>query len=238
MIKRGRQAIKSHMTLEYEFSGIRIQETILTPVSWKLSVDLVAVGPKGKSKEDIEHDAGTAYQKVYFWLETNLPAIAVVNVQNESDFYLANMIGNISMYCPANPGDDTLIRLLHSKISALAYPELIVGEMHLKGSDTALQYTFDSSDGDHMLPTKTSEYLKGWVIKDDVPWWERPDGFCFEFAVPEDAAETLEEIYKDVEDPMEEFYRVIDEVDNAHNIGLVKEPAKIVQIEKWKPKTV
>lgn len=238
MIKRGRQAIKSHMTLEYEFSGIRIQDSVLTPVMWKLSVDLVATGPKGKTKEEIEHEAGITYQRVYFWLETNLPTIVVVDVQSESDFYIANMIGNVSMHCPGNPSDDMLIRLLHSKITALADPDLMVGEMHLKGSDTALQYTFDCADGDHMLPLKTDEYLKGFDIKDKTPWWERPDGFCFEFAKPEDSTETFEELYGEIYDPMNEFEKAIKELDETHTLGLVKEPAKIVQVEKWKPKTV
>ncbi len=237
MIKKGRHIIKSHMTLEYDFSGIRLQDGSLTPVDWKLTVDLVATGKKDKSKEDVEYDAGVTYQKVYFWLDTNLPNVIAVDVGNPDDLYIANLTTNIMMYCPDYPGDDLLIQLLHSKISALASPELIVGEIHLKGSDTSLQYTFDSSDGSYMLPKTTSEYYKEGTARDKSPWWKRNDGFSFEFIRPDDCEQTDEEYFSGVVDPMEEFHRIMAEVNDTH-VGVVREPAKIVQVEKWSPKKV
>lgn len=237
MIKKGRHLIKSHMTLEYDFTGIRIQEGSLTPVDWKLTIDLVATGKKGKSKEVIECDAGITYQKIYFWLDTNLPNIITVDVTNEDDLYIANLSTNIMMYCPDSPGDDLLIQLLHAKISSLASPDLIVGEIHLKGSDTSLQYTFDCADVGYLLPSSTSEYYTEGTTRDKMPWWFRDDGFCFEFVRPEDNELSDEELFKDIADPMDEFYRIMTEVTDMH-IGLVREPARIVQVEKWKPKKV
>jgi len=237
MIKKGRHLIKSHMTLEYEFTGIRIQDSWLTPVDWKLTVDLVATGKKGKTREEVEYNAGVTYQKVYFWLDTNLPNIVVVDVCNEDDLYIANLSTNIMMYCPDSPTDDLLIQLLHAKISSLALPNLIVGEIHLKGSDTSLQYTFDCPDTGYVLPISTAEYYTEGTTRDKDPWWMRDDGFCFEFVRPEDNEQTDEELFSDIVDPMDEFHRIISEVSDMH-IGLVREPARIVQVEKWKPKTV
>jgi len=237
MIKKGRHLIKSHMTLEYEFTGIRIQDSWLTPVDWKLTVDLVATGKKGKTREEVEYNAGVTYQKVYFWLDTNLPNIVVVDVCNEDDLYIANLSTNIMMYCPDSPTDDLLIQLLHAKISSLALPNLIVGEIHLKGSDTSLQYTFDCPDTGYVLPTSTTEYYTEGTTRDKEPWWLRDDGFCFEFVRPEDNEQTDEELFSDIVDPMDEFHRIISEVSDMH-IGLVREPARIVQVEKWKPKKV
>ena len=237
MIKKGRHLIKSHMTLEYDFTGIRIQDGSLTPVDWKLTVDLVAVGKKKKAKEEIEYDAGITYQKIYFWLDTNLPNIVVVDVCNEDDLYIANLSTNIMMYCPDSPSDDMLIQLLHAKISSLANPDLIVGEIHLKGSDTSLQYTYDCPDSGYLLPGITADYYTEGTTRDVEPWWFRDDGFCFEFVRPEDNKLTDEELFKDISDPMDEFRRIMSEVSDMH-IGLVREPARIVQVEKWKPKTV
>jgi hypothetical protein len=237
MIKKGRHLIKSHMTLEYDFTGVRIRDGYLVPVDWKLNVDLVATGKKGKAREIVECDASLTYQKIFFWLDTNLPNIVVVNVQNENDLYIANLSTNIMMYCPDIPGDDMLIQLLHSKISALAFPNLMVGELHLKGSDTALQYTYDCSEGSYVLPTTTEEYYTEGTTRDKTPWWLRDDGFCFEFVRPEDNKLTDEELFKDIMDPMDEFRRLVDEMSETP-ISILSEPAKIVQVEKWKPKKV
>ena len=237
MIKKGRHLIKSHMTLEYDFTGIRIQQGSLTPVDWSLKVDLVATGKKGKPKEDIEYNAGIAYQKIYFWLDTNLPNIVVVDVNNEDDLYISNLSTNIMMYCPDNPSDDLLIQLLHAKITSLAEPNLLVGEIHLKGSDTSLHYTYDSPDTGYMLPGTTAEYYTEGTARDKEPWWFRDDGFCFEFIRPLGNEQTDEELFRDVVDPMVEFYKIMAEVSDM-NIGLVREPARIVQVEKWHPKKV
>lgn len=235
MIRRGKSIIKNHMTLDYEFTGIRLQNGYMTPVDWTLKINLIAPGKKGKAKQDIEHSAGLAYQKLYFWLETNMPNILVVDVTNEDDFYISNLSSNLTLFCPGNPGDDMLIRLLHSKMSALSGDDLIVSEVIIKGSDTSLQYTYDCEDGNYDLPEEVEEYCPGGVKRDISPWWTRDDGFCFEFIRPE-GEEDEKEVFEGIVDPMSEFHRIINEIDN--HVGLVREPAKIVQVEKWKPKKV
>lgn len=236
MMKRGKQHIKSHMTLEYEFTGIRIQESSLTPVTWNLTVKLAALGKSGVEKEMSEINAGLTYQRLYFWLDANLPDVVVVNVENEDDLYIANLSANITMYCPGHTGDDMVIQLLHSKLSSLAGDNLIIGEMHLKGDDTNLQYTFDTINKDYDLPAQTTYYPEG-STRDKIPWWYRNDGFCFEFVMPEDSQMSQEEMFKDIFDPMTEFERIIMEESSTH-ISMMKEPARIVQVEKWKPKMV
>jgi hypothetical protein len=237
MMKRGKQVIRSYMTLEYEFTGIRLQEGYLTPVDWILTVNLIASVKKGKSKADAEYKANMAYQKIYFWLDTNLPSIVFVDVNDEDDLYVANLSSNITMYCPGNPGDDMIVQLLHSKLSALAGNELEVGEIHLKGSDTSLQYTFDCPELDYQLPTTTAEYYTEGTVRDEIPWWSRNDGFCFEFIRPADTELSDAELFKDIMDPMNDFDRIVTEMADSQ-IGIVKEPAKIVQVEKWKPRKV
>lgn len=239
-MKRGKHQIKSHMTMEYNFSGIRLQDGMLTPVDWNMQVDLIATGKKGKTEEDVEQDAGIIYQKIYFWLEANLQGIVVVSTKNSEDLYIANLSSNIMMYCPDNPSDDMLIQLLHAKLTSLSTEDLVIGEIQLKGSDTSIRYTYDCLDGNYGLPTLVSEYFTDGPTQDDAPWWMRDDGFCFEFLKPDELDLTDEEkaVLAERVDPMDEFYRVVAELKNSAAIGVMREPAKIVKVEKWNPKKV
>ena len=237
MMKRGKQVIRSYMTLAYEFTGIRLQDGNLTPVDWTLTVNLIASMKRGKLKTEAEYKATIIYQKLYFWLETNLPGIVFVDVGNEDDLYIANLSSNITMYCPGNPNDDMIIQLLHSKLSALSGAELEVGEIQLKSSDSSLQYTFDCPEADYVMPTTTAEYYTEGTARDETPWWSRNDGFCFEFIRPVDTEISDEELFRNIMDPMDDFERIVTELANT-NIGIVKEPARIVQVEKWKPRKV
>lgn len=223
------------MTLEYEFSGIRIQDQVLTPVDWKLTVDLVATVKKGNTREEAEYAGSIIYQKVYFWLEANLPNVVVLDVNNTDDLYIANLSSNMMMYCPGNPSDDMIAQLLHSKITALARSELIIGEVHLHGSDTSLKYTFDCNEGEYNLPEFAVDYYNEGILRDELPWWSRDDGFCFEFSRPD--TEDASDLFKEIVDPMDEFHKAVSEAADIH-IETFKEPAKILQVDKWKPKTV
>ena len=231
----GKHRMKSFMTLEYNFSGVRIMESNLIPVNWSLKVDLVAANNLGATAVEVETTASQAYQKIYYWLDTNLPNVLAVNVNNEDDLYIANLSSNIMMYCPGSAHDAFIIQLLHSKIVALVGEDLFVGEIELSGNDTTLKYTFDSPDGNYKLPKKTSDYYPGGTPTDETPWWSRDDGFCFEFIRPEGSTETDEELFGEIIDPMDEFENIVRDV---IEINVPKEPARIVQIERWQPKKV
>lgn len=236
MMVVGKNRVKNHMTMEYDFTGIRILDSSLIPVDWHISVDLIALEKKGKSKEISEHDATISYQKLFFWLEANLPSIVAVDVSNEDDLYLANLSSNIMLYCPTEPYDDVIVQLLHAKLTVLAEDNLKVGEIRIKGSDMSVQYSYDA-DSDYNLPDTTEEYYTEGKARDELPWWYRNDGFSFEFIRPTDTTVSDEELFKDIIDPLDEFNKVIKEM-SERNLGHVREPARIVQVEKWKPKKV
>ena len=235
MMQIGKHRIKNHMSMEYSFTGIRILSGSLIPVDWHLSINMVALDKKGKGKADAEYNATVAYQKLFFWLETNLPGIIAVDVQDETDLYIANLSSNIMLYCPAEPYDDVIVQLLHSKMATLSDGNLLIGETRLKGSDMSVQYSFEPDAAGYNFPVTTEEYYTEGTARDEKPWWMRDDGFSFEFIRPEDTEISDEELFKDIVDPMDEFNKVINEMDI--NIG-IKEPARIVQVEKWKPKKV
>lgn len=233
----GKHRIKNHMTMEYDFTGVRILSGCLIPVDWHISVDLAAYEKKGKSVEENEFDATLAYQKVFFWLETNLPNTVMVDVSEEDDLYIANLSANIMFYCPSEPHDDLIAQLLHSKIATLAGDSLLLGAVRIKASDVTVQYTFDASDAGYNLPVETAEYYTSSKVRDELPWWMRPDGFSFEFVRPDDTELSDEELYKDVVDPLDGFENAMKEMTDRF-MGATREPARIVQVEKWKPKKV
>ena len=233
----GKHRIKNHMTLEYDFSGIRLLNNSLVPADWHLSVNLVAIDKKSKSMQDAEFNATMAYQKLYFWIDTNLPNIIMVNVNNEDDLYIANLSSNIMLYCPEEPFDDIIAKLLHSKLTTLADGKLLVGEIKLKASDISVKYTFDCSDEGYNLPLLTADYYREGKARDITPWWQRNDGFCFEFIRPIDSTESDEELFKDIIDPMDEFDSVVRDATDKYS-GVAREPARIVQVERWKPKKI
>lgn len=237
MIKRGKSIIRNYMTLSYTFTGIRVQDGYLTPVDWEISVNLIVSAKSTKSKEDIENRASIMYQKLNFWLDTNLPSVVMVDVSSEDDLYIANLSSNIMLYCPGSPTDDLVIRLIHSKLSVLSGKDIEIGEIRLKASDTSIQYTFDCIEGDYELPATTAEYYTEGTCRDKDPWWIRNDGFCFEFVKPAETESTDEEIFAGIVDPMTDFERILSEMTDTQ-IGMVREPARIVQVEKWKPRKV
>lgn len=233
MNKKSKSVVKNFMTLDFDFTGIRIQEGYLTPVDWSLSVDLFALEKGTQSKDEVESAAAFVFQKIYFWLNTNLQGIVAVDVSSDEDLLLANLSSNITMFCPGNPGDELIIRLLHAKLTSLAGEDLIIGPMRLRASDASLQYNYDCMDGEYDLPRSADEYYQEYPCQDPAPWWTRDDGFCFEFAKA-DTPEAVE-IAKNIVDPLDEFYSIIAEY-SAH--GMNREPAKIIKIDKWKPKKV
>ncbi len=239
MMQIGKQRVKNHMTMIYNFTGIRLIEGSLVPVDWVLSIDLVALD-KNKNKstpEELEYNATVTYQKLFFWLDTNLPNVIIVDVNNDGDLYMANLSSNIMMYSPEIPYDDVIVQLIHAKLDTLADGHLFVGEIRIKASDMTVQYSFSYGENGYSMPGTTAEYYTEGKARDTIPWWFRDDGFSFEFIRPEETNLTDEELYKDIIDPIVEFYKIIEE-ETESTIGAPREPARIVQVEKWKPKKV
>lgn len=237
MNKKGKSVNKNYMTLEFAFTGIRIIDGHLAPVDWLLQINMAAFVGRGKSREHVELAANVAYQKIYYWLETNCHDIIVVDVSNEKDLLIANLTANIMMYCPEAPSDITIAQLIHAKLTALSTDDMVIGEIKIKGSDTPLTYTVDIADGNYTLPETTEEYYAEGNAKDMYPWWHRDDGFCFEFVRPAGTTLSDEELFKDIVDPMVDFKHHVSEV-LTEQPAIVREPAKIVQMEKWKPTRV
>ena len=234
----GKQRVNSFMTLDYEFMGTRLMDGSITPVQWTISMDMVVPEKKTGNKVDNEYNATVAFQKISFFLDTNLQNIVIANVTCNEDMLLANNSTNITMYCPGEPFDDLIVRLLHSKLSMLVVDDIIIGDIRIKSSDMSVSYTYNVATGDYNLPETVLDYIdRPCISRDTLPWWSRDDGFCFEFLSPMPAAGAAPnlDLFKDVVDPIDEFYRIIAETMDDET---EKEPASIVKVDRWKPKKI
>lgn len=234
-MKIGTEDIKSFMTLNYKFQGIRILDDALIPTSWTLRANLVAAG-YGKDREtlDLVQESGSiAYQKAYFWIDLMLPGIILTNVRNKFGLTIATSSSNTMMYCPSDPTDDLIIQLIHAKLTAITNQSLHIGEITLEGTDSSASYTFSLPKTGYTLPETVKEYVDLPSLH-RKPWWHRDDGFCFEFLKQRSNKEKIADIYGDVCDPLKEFEEAL----MVTSTGVGREPAEIIQVERWKPKKV
>jgi hypothetical protein len=227
------------LTLNYDFTGLRVRDALFIPVKWNLTIDFNIIAKnnylkKEYSPEELKRGFNINNQRLYYFLDVNLPNAMLVDATVEEDVDLANMSSNMMVYFPGEVNDFTFAKLLHSKLSILSEDIFEVGQISIKADDTFLQYTYNHEGDDYDLPMLTEDYCKFGKMRDKSCWWARNDGFCFEFLRPDDTKLTDEELYGNIIDPLSEFEDLIlDENDNN-----IKEPAKIVQIEKWKPKKI
>ena len=239
MITIGKHRIRSFMTLEYSFSGIRVIEIDLIPVQWTLTIDLAPSQKKRKNLEEIARKAELTYQRIYFWLETVLTQAVCVNTTNAIGMAIAATSSNVMVMCPDEPYDEVLVELLHSKLTALADGNMLIGSIHLKGSDVTASCSYECPDGLYALPDAVQDYVGIDVTSmHSIPWWARNDGFSFEFLKSEENKDIPDDVYFGAfSDPMQDFDKTMEEIAELAPI-IPKEPATIIQAEKWKPRKV
>jgi len=234
MITVGKHKVRSYMKMEFAFSGIRIADKELIPVQWQLSATLVPIQKKKPTKESLPHDAEITYQRLYFWLETNLPNVIVVDADDNVGIAIATSVTNVMMVCPGAPYDEMIAELLHHKFTSLVDGHMAIGDITLKSSDTTAAFTFDCPDGAYELPGTVSEYLPYRSLH-TLPWWARNDGYSFEFVMPDSIKDkTIEEFFGEVSDPMEQFDASVDEMIGEEHT----DEAIIIPVSKWKPQKV
>lgn len=229
------EVVNNFMTMNFKFQGIRLINTFLEPAAYTLDVNLTSLADfrsPGDFKE-IQLEGTIAFQKLCFWLEAVLPGVVMVDGADETGFGMSTILGNIIMHCPGEPSDELLVRMLHSKISAIVNSKLIVGEIVLGADDNCSTFTFVPNAHGYFLPNSVREYLNLASLY-KVPWWARKDGFCFEFVKGNSIKEKLTDIYKDIPDPLVEF-----EVSLRESLsGVTRAPAPVIEHDKWKPKKI
>ena len=236
-MKIGNEEVKSFMTVKQEFSGIRIMDDLLQPVVWSLEFDTVAVDYSQKgSPSEIERNGTYAFNKLSFWMDTVLHGLIVTNIENKSGVSIASLASNAMMYCPDEPSDDILSRLIHCKLDAMFGEHLYIDTVRLSSSDSGVTYTFCPGKTGNHLPETVASYCSIEALHSE-PWWYRKDGFCFELLRPTGSEKPLKEIYSGIIDPLEYYDETVAPLENDE-IEFEIEPAPVIQVDKWTPKKV
>lgn len=228
------EVVNNYMTLEFKFPVIRFIDSILEPTAFTLNMNLTAVADarNPESFNHIQAEGSIAYQKIYFWLESVLPGILMVDCSENLGISLSSLVGNMMMHCPGPPIDEMVVRMIHSKLSTITNGKLIVGEMTLLADDSSTSFTFMPAEQGYYLPKTVKEYIDLPSLYKH-PWWMRNDGFCFEFVKGKSVKDKLSDIYDGITDPLAEYEDSIRKATTGDDT-----PAKIIEHGTWKPKKI
>lgn len=157
--------------LEHTFTGMRVEDGVLKPETWDITVNIVLPFPT-LAQTERQHllDCKVACEKLLFWLENSVNNAIIINgydkVDRKSlDFY--STLNNPLIMCPGNPDDTLLLILFHSKINAITKGKLVIGEVTINSYDGYTHF-FSCNDGNYGLPE-----VEGMVHT--KPWWTRHD---------------------------------------------------------------
>lgn len=237
MMKINDMYVDSYMTLTVDFDGIRVLGDTLQPTKWHLEVDVVAVDSGDGTHEDLVRNGQQMFMKLSFWLENILNCIVVTDGSNEFGIDVATGSDNPMMYLHCEPTDDIMLQAIHHKLRLISEDKLYIGTTRLSSTDTSVSYTFNTEiDNEEMydLP-KNSDYLP-FKIAHSFPWWRRQDGYTFEFIIPEGLEEDeIKDAMDKLVDPLD-LYDTMAEQETYDQED--QEPAEIIEVDLWKPKTV
>lgn len=223
--------VPQYMNIVHKFAGIRSDGGYLQSTNWELKLQLVG---NALIENHMERNQ-MAFNKILFWLESTLNNVIVFDPSDENSSVIAGMSENIFLLTPELPSDDVLIRVLHSKLTAIANNEVVIGEMTLETEGMPVSYTFNNHDG-YDLPETVKDYIPDMVSLFKEPWWDRNDGYSFEFLKKRGDKRKIADIYNDIIDPLSEFEESV-----ANYTELTMTPhteAEIIKPNKWNPKKV
>lgn len=236
MTKKNFSVNNNYMTFSFNFKASRLQELFIIPTIFNVTFEVVIVDDKNKSKEDIEKKSFIELQKINYFFETVLDNIIIFDSSDTEDTMVCDLLSNDKMVCPGKPTDDLIARLLHSKLSQITKDIFFIGKLTLSTNDAP--YTFTFQPPDYNLPKLVFEYLPDVKCAHKSAWWNRNDGFTYEIIMPDEFSDSEEKFLATIEDPMAEFDLLINEVFSNKVELNTTQPAKIIQVEKWKPKKV
>lgn len=188
-------SVGSYMKCTHTVKGIRFNDSMFSNVCWTINFEFVAIN------SDIT-SLTRAVERVTIWLET-LHDVVVISPDDSKDVtnLIMGMSDNNVMFVPQRASDDIIVRLIHCKLQTLLDGYCSVGKIQIESTDNAIISCF-APNTDMQSEIPLDGYMDGFKRLHDTNWWERNDGFCVEFALPEDIDADLHEVYADVVDPL------------------------------------
>lgn len=219
------------VTVTHGFSGARLDEAYVTSVQWGIKIEVQANGAT-------EEAANVAIAKIQHFFDICLANVLLVDIKDRQSINVVNHTDNPFMLLPGQPTDDMVSRLLFLKLSKIIGNDLLLVKLELTASDHGVEYHIIDEITEN-LPETTPDFV-GDSMKSlhNVPWWSRSDGFTTELLVEADGETTPEEMYADVEDPMQTFVDYLMSDDEPVEEKPKKKMAKVEKFNKWVPKKV
>jgi hypothetical protein len=188
----------------------RYESGFLTPVTLEMKFEICSLNTNNK----------LVYYKInrilYFIQNVLDKSVFITPDQSEHFAMMINAIDNNVVFCPQEPRDEVISLLLYSKFNAmLGNNKIHIGDLEVVSSDNMLSVNFESyaflnntnASFSSFIGLSDMEYCSGFNMVHNQPWWDRDDGFTYDFILPEDDERDIDEFYQDVElqDPLSEL---------------------------------
>lgn len=214
----------THLALNQTFSAVRVLNYRLSPVTFSVKLCCVPVSDSEQSLEHNSHRAAVAFQLLQFWMREMLDGIVIVDPLSEMGEQMIYTCDNRLLFTPGSADDFTLVRLLHSKCSAIADHYIHIESLTLTSSDTFHSERYWSGDR-YALPG--ADYLKQPMVH-ALPWWQRRSIDICDYLTKDLEAhgESIEDIVN-LSDPLIELENQLTQDIREHT------PAEIIE-DIWK----
>lgn len=182
----------SFIVLPHTFSAVRVYENsegmtdiAAIRISLKFSCSTIVDISDGGMKAVI------GFQRLRAWLGAVLNDIIIIDIKSPILPTFRENVSNIMMYTPGDVDDALLVKLFHSKASAITNDLLNIYTIWLSSTDTEnTERYFRCEDGNYDLPG--IEYYNDVNTEDEItarnkrPWWERPTMDICEYGKADD----------------------------------------------------
>lgn len=218
--------------VSHGFSGVRLDGAYITSVQWGIKLEVQTNG----STEEL---ANIAIAKIQHFFDICLANVLLVDIKDRQSINVVNHTDNPFMLLPGQPTDDMVSRLLFIKLARIIGRDLSLVNLELTASDHGVEYSIVDEITDN-LPETTTEFVGDSMLSlHSTPWWFRADGFTTELLVEAGGDTSPEEMYAEVEDPMQVFVEyLLSDDETEEEPPKKKKLAKVEKFNKWNPKRV
>lgn len=171
--------------VNFKFKTIRIIDSVIVSNKCTLKAELIV------SEDAPDSDIAQMFDKANYWFDSIMENCILIDRDNDialSTLFMedgSQRIDNFPMMLPGEPVDTTLVKVLHSKLSAFGGDNIAFGILELTSDTRENIITTYTGYGEHELPS-----MAEWVGERSFhskPWWARPNGDVIDLIPTEDA---------------------------------------------------
>lgn len=210
----------SYMESEFKFMGVRLINGHISPAEWTVK----AAYSFREAVSEVEKIGSSFCKFEYFGIHV-LPNSLFISMDDMDSVELLTYADNNIIMLSEAPTDDCISRVLYNKLDSILGKFVKLEYVTISSSAKYPKYTYV---GDlNILPATTKEYLPDYTSMHRKPWWDRNDGFTYEFIKPVGAPGKIKDAYADVVDPFDDLEPQVSKPETKL--------AKVIKVDKWKP---